>query len=62
MTLAEAAASLGTTPDTLRQAVNRRTLKAKRCPCGTSWLVTPRELERYRADHHVHARSGPRNR
>ena len=48
MTLNEAAASLGITPDTLRQQIGRGRLKATKV--GTVWTVTPREVERYRKE------------
>lgn len=48
MTLKEAAASLGTTPDNLRGAIARGALKADKM--GRDWFVTPREVERYRKD------------
>ncbi len=46
MTLIEAAASLGVTPDTLRQQIGRGRLKATKI--GRDWSVAPREVERYR--------------
>jgi excisionase family DNA binding protein len=49
MTLKEAAASLGVTPDNLRGAIKRGTLKAQKM--GRDWFVTPKEVERYRAEH-----------
>lgn len=49
MTLKEAAASLGTTPDNLRGAIARGALKAKKL--GRDWFVTPGEVERYRKEH-----------
>ncbi len=49
MTLKEAAALLGVTPDNLRGAIARRSLNAKKL--GRDWIVSPREVERYRADH-----------
>lgn len=48
MTLKEAAASLGVTPDNLRGAIARGTLKATKL--GRDWIVTPKEVERYRHD------------
>lgn len=48
MTLKEAAVVLGITPDSLRQAIARGTLRGRKV--GTTWTVTPREVERYRAD------------
>lgn len=49
MTLIEAARLLGTTPDNLRGAIKRGSLKATKI--GRDWTVTPREVERYRAEH-----------
>lgn len=49
MTLKEAAEQLGVTPDNLRGAIARGTLKAEKL--GRDWFVTPREVERYRKDH-----------
>lgn len=49
MTLKEAAESLGTTPDNLRGAIARGTLKARKL--GRDWIVTPAEVERYRREH-----------
>lgn len=49
MTLKQAAALLGVTPDTLRQAIARGALKAKKL--GRDWIVTPGEVERYRREH-----------
>lgn len=46
MTLKEAAALLGVTPDTLRQRIHAGTLKARKI--GRDWSVTPKEVERYR--------------
>ena len=48
MTLAEAAATLGIHPDTLRRQVRLGKLKARKT--GPIWTVTPREVERYRRD------------
>ena len=45
MTLIEAAALLGTTPDNLRGAIARGALKAEKH--GRDWWVTPAEVERY---------------
>jgi excisionase family DNA binding protein len=47
MTLVEAAASLGVTAATLRQQIANGKLKARKV--GRDWQVTPREIERYRA-------------
>lgn len=49
MTLKEAAASLGVTPDNLRGAIARGALKATKL--GRDWIVTPKEVERYRTEH-----------
>lgn len=49
MTLKEAAASLGVTPDNLRGAIARGALKATKL--GRDWIVTPKEVEKYRAEH-----------
>lgn len=46
MTLIEAAALLGVTPDNLRGAIKRGSLNAKKI--GRDWVVTPLEVERYR--------------
>lgn len=48
VTLKEAAASLGVTPDNLRGAINRGTLKAQKM--GRDWFVASKEVERYRAE------------
>lgn len=48
MTLNEAAAVLGVSPDTLRWQIHNGKLKAKKV--GPVWTVTPREVERYRRD------------
>jgi excisionase family DNA binding protein len=49
VTLKEAAASLGTTPDNLRGAIARGAMKAQKM--GRDWFVTPKEVERYRQEH-----------
>lgn len=49
MTLKEAAAELGLTPDTLRQQIHVGKLKARKV--GRDWHVTPKEVERYRREH-----------
>ena len=49
MTLKEAAAQLSVTPDNLRGAIARGTLKARKV--GRDWTVTRREVERYRQEH-----------
>ena len=49
MTLKEAAAILGTTPDNLRGAIKRGALKAQKM--GRDWFVKPTEVERYRKEH-----------
>ena len=46
MTLKEAAAILGVTPDTLRQQIAAGRLKAVKR--GRDWWVTKGEVERYR--------------
>lgn len=48
MTLIEAAALLGVTPDTLRQQIAKGKLHATKR--GRDWAVQPREVERYRAE------------
>ena len=55
MTLKEAAASLGVTPDNLRGAIARGALKARKL--GRDWIVTPGEVERYRREHRRGVRS-----
>jgi excisionase family DNA binding protein len=45
MTLIEAAALLGVTPDNLRGAIARGTLKAAKY--GRDWIVSQKEVERY---------------
>ena len=45
MTLTEAAAILGTSPDNLRAAIARGSLKADKH--GRDWWVQPAEVERY---------------
>jgi len=49
MTLREAAAVLGVTPDTLRQQIANGKLRAKKI--GRDWHVTPAEVETYRKGH-----------
>jgi len=49
MTLAEAAAVLGLSPDTLRWQVRKGKLRARKV--GPIWTVTPGEVARYRAEH-----------
>ena len=48
MTLIEAAALLGTTPDNLRGAIKRGSLKAVKH--GRDWWLEPKEVERYRSE------------
>ncbi len=48
MTLKEAAALLGISPDTLKQQAQLGHLKAVKH--GFTWWVTPGEIERYRAE------------
>jgi excisionase family DNA binding protein len=49
MTLREAAESLGTSPDNLRGALARGTLRGIKP--GRDWLLFAAEVERYRAEH-----------
>ena len=49
MTLKEAAAALGVTPDNLRGAIARGSLKANKH--GRDWFVTPAAVEKYRQEH-----------
>lgn len=49
MTLKEAAKLLGVTPDNLRGAIARGTLKANKH--GRDWFVTPTQVEKYRQEH-----------
>jgi excisionase family DNA binding protein len=49
VTLKEAAAQLGVDPATLRQAIARGSLKARKL--GRDWIVEPREVERYAKEH-----------
>jgi excisionase family DNA binding protein len=49
MTLNEAAATLGLTPDTLRQQIHAGKLRAEKL--GRDWHVAPKEVERYRTHH-----------
>jgi excisionase family DNA binding protein len=48
MTLTEAAAILGVTPDTLRQQIANGKLRASKR--GRDWWVTAREVERYQRE------------
>jgi excisionase family DNA binding protein len=48
MTLKEAAALLGVTPDNLRGAIKRGALRAEKH--GRDWWVTDAEVERYRRE------------
>lgn len=48
MTLKEAAALLGVTPDNLRGAIARGSLKAEKH--GRDWWVQPAEVKRYGAE------------
>lgn len=45
MTLREAAAQLGCTPDNLRGAIRRGVLAARKL--GRDWIVEPAEVARY---------------
>ena len=47
--LAEAAGDLGLSPETLRKQAQRGVLRAKLV--GKTWVVTEREIERYRREH-----------
>jgi excisionase family DNA binding protein len=49
MTLNEAAAILGVTPDTLRQQIANGKLRARKLGASL-WVVTPREVRRYAAE------------
>lgn len=49
MPLKQAAAILGVTPDNLRGAIARGSLRATKI--GRDWTVTPKEVERYRTEH-----------
>ena len=48
LTLAAAADSLGVAPSTLRHQIRNGKLRARKV--GRDWLVTPSEVERYRAE------------
>ena len=48
MTLIEAAASLGVSPETLRSQIRNGKLRAEKR--GRDWHVTPKEVERYRRE------------
>lgn len=48
MTLLEAAAALGCSADTLRVQVRNGRLRARKV--GPVWVVSPREVERYRRE------------
>jgi excisionase family DNA binding protein len=50
MTLKEAAEYLGVTPDNLRGAIHRGSLKAQKQ--GRDWFVTRGEVERYDRENH----------
>ena len=56
MTLKEAAALLGVTPDNLRGAIKRGALKAAKH--GRDWWVAAAEVERYRREHLRGRRAG----
>ena len=49
VTLKEAAALLGTTPDNLRGAIRRGSLSATKP--ARDWMVTEQEVEKYRKEH-----------
>jgi excisionase family DNA binding protein len=48
LTLRQAAAELGITPDTLRQQIKAGALRGRKV--GPIWTITRAELERYRRD------------
>jgi excisionase family DNA binding protein len=48
MTVSEAAAALGVRPSTLRHQIKNRKLRAHKM--GSTWYVSPLEVERYRAE------------
>lgn len=52
--LDDAAAVVGTTPEALRKAAQRGTLRARRVGTATRgvWITTADDAARYRADHH----------
>ena len=50
MTLKEAAAIIGVSPDNLRQAIARGSFKAEKI--GRDWHTTKDEAERYRRENH----------
>lgn len=52
MTLKEAAAIIGTSPDNLRGAIKRGTFRAVKH--GRDWWVEPAEVERYRKENRRH--------
>ena len=52
LTLIEAAERLGVTAATLRQKISHGKLRARKI--GTVWIVSEREVERYRRDHSSH--------
>lgn len=58
MTLGEAARELGISAGTLRNQVLAGKLKAEKV--GKFWVVRPREVERYRAEHLGQRKGGPK--
>lgn len=48
MTLAAAGALLGVSPATLRNQIHAKKLRGTLV--GKTWVITPREVERYRAE------------
>jgi excisionase family DNA binding protein len=48
MTIPEAAASLGLSPNTLRHQIRLRKMRAHKM--GYGWYVSPEEVERYRRE------------
>jgi excisionase family DNA binding protein len=53
VTLTEAATLLGLSPDTLRWQVRNEKLQAKKV--GRDWIVTVREVRRYRRENQRHS-------
>jgi excisionase family DNA binding protein len=53
MTLTQAAALLGVTAATLRQQIANGRLRARKL--GRDWIVTRREIERYRQESRRHS-------
>jgi len=49
MTVKEAAVSLGLTPSTIRNQLEKGVIRGRKI--GRDWSITPREVERYRREH-----------